>query len=70
MRKHGVSKPGLGVALTAVASVAPFNATALAWPPEPAQYTVVEQQNVPVERGYIDVVADVRGTGDASEVTR
>jgi uncharacterized protein len=48
MRKHGVSKFGLGVALTVVASVALFNGTALAWSPEPATYGIVEQQNVPV----------------------
>jgi putative CocE/NonD family hydrolase len=120
MRKRGVSKLGLGVVLTAVASVALFNGTALAWSPEPATYGIVEQQNVPVtmsdgtvlraniyspsvngaaapgpfpvlltqtpygkdtaggvagggtgedaylvQRGYIDVVADVRGTGDS-----
>src|SRR5581483_2522026 len=120
MRKRGVSKVGLGVALTAVASVALFNGTAMAWSPEPAKYGVVEQKNVPVtmsdgtvlraniyspatggvaapgpfpvlltqtpygkdttgaaaggatgedaylvQRGYIDVVADVRGTGDS-----
>jgi putative CocE/NonD family hydrolase len=120
MRKRAVSKLGLGVALTAIASVALFNGTALAWSPEPAQYGVVEQRNVPVtmsdgtvlranvyspavngvaargpfpvlltqtpygkdtaggvagggtgedsylvQRGYIDVVADVRGTGDS-----
>src|SRR5690349_17156803 len=48
MRKHGVSKLGLGVVVTVVASLAPFCGTALAWSPEPAQYGVVEQQNVPV----------------------
>ena len=119
MRKHGVSKVVLGLTLSVVASVALFNGTALAWSPEPAQYGIAEQQNVPVtmsdgtvlraniysptlngepapgpfpvlltqtpygkdttgvagggtgedpylvERGYIDVVADVRGTGDS-----
>src|SRR5690349_15209650 len=120
MRKHDVSRLGLGVALTVVASAALFNGTAQAWSPEPAQYDVVEQQNVSVtmgdgtvlranisshavngvaatgsfpvlltqtpygkdtaggvagggtgedsylvQRGYIDVVADVRGTGDS-----
>jgi hypothetical protein len=48
MRKHCVSKLGLGVALMVLTSVALSNGTALAWSPEPAQYGVVEQQNVPV----------------------
>jgi putative CocE/NonD family hydrolase len=119
MPKHGFSKVVLGLALTMAASAALFDGTALAWSPEPAQYGVVEEQNLPVtmsdgtvlrvnvyypavggkpapgrfpvlltqtpygkdaggslgsgtgedtyliERGYIDVVADVRGTGDS-----
>lgn len=47
MRKHDVSKLGLGVVLTVVASAALFNGTALAWSPEPAQYGVVEYQVAP-----------------------
>src|SRR5437763_3329238 len=119
MRTHGFWKVVLGLTLTIVACGAMFDATALAWSPEPATYGIVEQQNVPVtmsdgtvlrvnvyspaingqaapgpfpvlltqtpygkdagaaaggatgedtyliERGYIDVVADVRGTGDS-----
>jgi uncharacterized protein len=106
--------------LLAIAAMSALTPAALAWSPEPAQYGVVEQQNVPVtmsdgtvlrvnvyypaiagqpapgpfpvlvtqtpygkdsvgaaggatgedpylvQRGYIDVVADVRGTGDSA----